>query len=72
MSECGGTKKKSKAATLSIDARIDGPRPKRLATSDDPQQVDHDQIGFVEVREHQRSQRGADDHDQQRPSHTPH
>ena len=32
----GCTKKKSNAATLSTDIRIDGPRPKRAATTTTP------------------------------------
>ena len=42
--ETGGTKKKSNAATLKTDARIDGPRPNRVAIDDHAQQVDHDQV----------------------------
>ncbi len=33
---CGGTKKKSNAATLRTEATSDGPRPKRVATTSTP------------------------------------
>ncbi len=58
----GGTKKKSKAATLAMAVRVPGPRPSRspAIVGRCAQHVDHGDVGLGKRRVHQEGDARAD------------